>query len=155
MFWILWPCWLDFSSLPMSRFLIFQSFVLGKCYRTCRQKCFTIFSRATQIAVCDKFAVLVVTLLVDWSIVHAKKIYNYHSVLLSLFYQVCKKMFLLTLDISQSMFVSSLKSYRGEGHKISKAGNRGGNTRTPDDIILAVTDHINSFPWVCSHISGE
>ena len=55
MFWILWPCWLDFYSLPMKRFLILQSFVLGKCYRTCRQKCFAIFSRETQIAVCDKF----------------------------------------------------------------------------------------------------
>ena len=130
----------------MSRFLISQS------YRMCRQKCYTIFSKETQITVCDNFAVLVVTLLVDWSIVHAKKIYNYHSVLLSLFYQVCKKMFLLTLDISQSMFESSLKSYGEDGHEISKPGNRGGNTRTPDDIILAVTDHIDSFPRVSSHI---
>ena len=80
------------------------------------------------------------------------KRYNYHSVLLLLLYQVCKKMFLLTLDISQSMVESSLKSYGEDGHKISKPENRGGNTRTPDDVILAVTDHIDSFPRVSSHI---
>ena len=81
------------------------------------------------------------------------KRYNYHSVLLLILYQVCKKMFLLTLDISQSMVESSLKSYGEDGHKISKPENRGGNTRTPDDVILAVTDHIDSFPRVVSHIS--
>ena len=39
----------------MNRVLILQSCVSGKCYRTCKQKCFAIFSRETQTVICEKF----------------------------------------------------------------------------------------------------
>ena len=51
-------------------------------------------------------------------------------------------MFLLTLDISQSMVESSLKSNGEDEHKISKPEDRGGNTRTPDDIIPYLSEGI-------------
>ena len=64
-------------------------------------------------------------------------------------FHICKDMFLKLLDISQSMVTKALEKHDEDGHRAPEGPEaRGAHNKTPDAVVTAIKDHINSFPRV-------
>ena len=62
-------------------------------------------------------------------------------------FQICKDMFLKTVDISQSMIKKALDTHDEDRHRAPEGPEAcGAHNKTLDAVVTAVEDHINSFP---------